>query len=336
MKIEELFKELEIEKNLEDLHVTRMYSSFVAISKGKVIKMTEPSLKFCPLANSLYSRGMSLGDFDSELMKRAIRKAVEENICKFGFFTERRGLFRRSIAIPYGASEMTMYAMKRKSIDAAVVVCDGAGTVIVDKPEVVQGIGARMNGLFYTSPLDRVIERLKEVGCYVVFPETADIDQVEGVKRAAELGYKNIAVTVNGYSGDRLDRIKQIESHYSISITSLIVCTTGAGGDRIEEIRKYADLVWSCASRKIREEIGKEAILQIATRIPVFVLTRRGLSFVASYSSREELIRNLNPEKQYLISGRHKGQSIKMGIFDTHLRNAKLPVRSEEEPGPLT
>jgi len=334
-KIEELFKEIEIEKNFEDLHIIRMYSSFVAISNGKIVKITDPFIRFCPLANSLYGGIIPAKNFDSELMKKAIKKAVEKNISEFGFFTERRNLHRKSIAIPYGASEMMMYALKKKVIDSAVVVCDGAGTVIVNKPEVVQGIGARMNGLFYTSPLGKVIDRLKEDDCYVVFPETGDINQVKGVKRAAEFGYKNIAVTVNGYLGENLGKVKEIERYCNISITCLIVCTTGVEEERIEGIRKYGDLVWSCASREIREKVGKEAILQIGTKIPVFVLTKRGFDFIASYSSCEQLIKSLDPEKQYLISGRYKGESIKMDNLNTYLTQAKLPVRSEKEPKPL-
>jgi len=53
-----------------------------------------------------------------------------------------------------------MYAMRKNVIDSAVLVCDGAGTVIVNRPEIVQGIGARMNGLFYTTPIKNMIVRL--------------------------------------------------------------------------------------------------------------------------------------------------------------------------------
>ena len=75
----------------------------------------------------------------------------KKKIAEFGFFTSRRGIIRKDIAVPFGASEILMYCMKKEIIDAAVIVCDGAGTVIVNKPEIVQGIGARMNGLFFTS-----------------------------------------------------------------------------------------------------------------------------------------------------------------------------------------
>ncbi len=323
------------EGNLEDIHITRMYSSFVTVSEGRVIRITDPFLEYCPLAHFLY-RGIKLaGNSNSELIK-AIKKAVEENISKFGSFTEKRKLHREDIAIPCGASEMMMYAMRKNVIDSAVLVCDGAGTVVVNRPEIVQGIGARMNGLFYTSPIDKIIERLRKYDCHVVFPETADIKQIEGLRRAAELGSKKIAVTINGYKGENLSDIKKIEKDNGLSITSLAICTTGVKEERIEEIKDYADLVWSCASEGIRKKVGKKAILQLSTAIPVFVLTEKGLNFLAGYSNEGELIRKLDPEKQYLISGKHEGKKIRMGNFNSYLGEAKLPVRSKKEPRPLT
>ena len=100
MKLEKLFKEMRIEKdNFEDLHIVRFFSSFVAISKEKVIRMTEPFLEYCPLADSLYDN------------MKGIRRIVEEKIAKFGHFTAERKLYREDVAIPYGASEMMMYAL---------------------------------------------------------------------------------------------------------------------------------------------------------------------------------------------------------------------------------
>ena len=335
MKLEKLFEKLEIKKDdFKDLHITRMYSSFVAVSEGKVIKMTEPFLEYCPLADILYH--YIKGKFDSKAIKESIKKAVEEKISKFGYFTAERELSRKNIAIPYGASEMLMYALKKKEIDSIVVVCDGAGTVITDKSDIVQGIGARMNGLFYTTPIDKLIKNLERNNCHVVFPETADIDQIKGLEKAAELGYKKIAVTINGYMGDDLTSIKELEKKYNISVTSLAVCTTCINEKRIKKIKEHADLVWSCASGGIREIIGKKAILQVSTGIPVFVLTKNGLDFISSYSSNKEVFKDLNIKKQYLISGNHKGKRINMGNFDSYLSEAKLPIRSEREPRPLT
>jgi len=313
----------------KDLHIVRFYSSYIAISNGKIIRVTDPHMAYCPLAGSLY-RGLS-SSTNSSLLKQAIIESVNSKISRLGHFTHKRELFREDIAIPYGASEILMYAMRKKCINAAVVVCDGAGTVIVNKPELIQGIGARMNGLFYTSSIRRVIRRLKKAGSRVVFQNGA-IDQIKGVKKAATLGYKNIAVTINASMDESFSELKKVEKKYGISLTILAICTTGIDKDRIREIGKYADIAWSCASEEIRTIIGKRAILQLSRKIPVFVLTKKGLDLITKYSSKEELIKSLDLTKQYIIASDHKGKKIKMGNFHTRLNKTKLPVRHKKEP----
>jgi len=316
-------------RHYKDLHVIRFYSSYVLISDGKAIKATEPYMAYCPLANFLYKSVRRPKDKDA--LKEAIIRSVNEKMSRFGHFTKRRELRRSDIAIPYGASEILMYAMRRGLIDAAVVVCDGAGTVIADDPEVVQGIGARMNGLFFTTPIPEIMDELKKAGCHVI-SRTARIDQIEGVKKAAGLGYKNIAVTINGLMDVRLNRLKEIERDNKVSVTSLTVCTTGATEKRVRNIEKYADIVWSCASEEVRALIGKKAIMQVSRKIPVFVLTQKGLVLISGYSSDPQLIKDLDPKKQYLIAKSFKGRKVRMGDFETSLNSARLPVRSNREP----
>lgn len=323
----------------KDLHITRMCASLVAVSNGKVIKLTDPKLEYCPLASSLYDFPR---DLDAESLRAKVVEAVERKISEFGLFTDLRSLHRSTIAIPFGASEMMMYDLKRGRAGAAVVVCDGAGTVIAEDPYLVQGIGARMNGVFYTSPIRGVIEGIKGLGGEVLFPDTAKIDQVAGVERALE-GHESIDVTVSGFGSDSLRRIREIEAERGGSVAILVVCTTGIGWDRVEEAAAHADLVWSCASGKVREFIGRRAKLQIGSRIPVYALTDRALDFVSSYSSREfrEYISEF--DGPYLISGgcraipgAHECRRIRMGDFETYIaRVESLPIRSGDEPRPL-
>ena len=40
------------------------------------------------------------------------------------------------------------------------MVCDGCGTVTVEDPELVQGIGGRISGIISTSPINEVINIL--------------------------------------------------------------------------------------------------------------------------------------------------------------------------------
>ncbi len=332
MTVKKILKQIGVEKKThQDLHVTRFFSSFVVVSEGKVIKVTDPSLKYCPLAGILYGSIRHAGK-NAVNLREVIKGTIEEKISRYGFFTENRELSRKDIAIPYGASEMMMYAMNKNIIDSAVVVCDGAGTVITDSPEVIQGIGSRMNGLFLTSPINGVIKRLREKRCCVVFPETAEINQYEGLRKAAECGYRNIAVTINGYTVEGMDKIKEIEEKYNVSVTSLIVCNTGVTKTKIQEIRKYADIVWSCASEETRKIIGEKAILQLSAAIPVFVLTKKGISLIAGYCSNEKYINSIDLERQYLVSGNHKGIKMSMGNFSAYLGEETLPVRSNKEP----
>lgn len=327
---QKILKKLKIDKeSCDDLHVLRFYSSYIVVMGGKVVGVTDPCMEYCPLAAHFYK---DLAKSESpEIRKETIKRIINEKINKFGFFTENRGIFSENIAVPYGASEILMFAMRKNLIDAAVIVCDGAGTVIVNRAEVIQGVGARMNGLFYTSPIGRTRKLLEEAGCEMVFADAA-IDQVKGVEKAAERGCKNIAVTINVLMDEEFKELKKIEKKFKISVTSLAICTTGATRGKVREIEKYADIVWSCASENVREIIGKKAILQLSKKIPVFVLTRKGLDMVSGYSSAGHLIKNLDLKKQYILDNARKGKKLDIGNFEAYLREEILPVRSSREP----
>ena len=49
-----------------------------------------------------------------------------------------------------------------------------------------------------------------------------------------------------------------------------------------------------------------------------------------------KLIKNMDSDKQYLVSSIHKDMKIVMGNFNTYLTEAKPPVRSNKEPKPLS
>jgi putative methanogenesis marker protein 8 len=323
-----------------DLHVTRMCGGLVAVSNGHVINVANTEMNYCPLSSSLYDCMNRFETCDLELKKQMIATAVESKITRFGHFTAGRELQRCDVAIPFGASEMIMYALERKGIDVAVTVCDGAGTVITQEPSLVQGIGARMNGLFYTSPIHQVIDAIEKNHGHVLSPKTALIDQVGGVRKALEMGYRRIAVTVNGFSGEDLNEVRNVENETDATVNILVVCTTGVDMERVCEIGKYADLVWSCASFHVRDIVGRVARLQIGVRIPVFVLTRKGIEFVANYSSKE-LREYIEEGKRYVIMGHSRNgalncRRIRMGNFETHLGEIdELPLKVDDEPRPL-
>lgn len=280
----------------QDIHVLKYFSSFVSVSEGKIINITEPTLIFCPLASRLYKEFRLIPKNDKDVLKGAIKKVIQSKIRDYGFFTENRKFSFKDVVIPYGASEIISFALRKKSVEAAVVVCEGAGTVITDKPDIVQGIGARMNSLLLTSPIKKIIHNLKSAGCILV-SESALIDQARGVKEAIKSGYKTIAVTVCGHSAEDLKIIRSLEKEYGVSIICLVVCTTGVSRDKINMIRDYADLAWSCASSDARRIIGTVAILQLSRQIPVFVLTKKGVDFVSGYARENE------PERKFVHSG---------------------------------
>ncbi|MBN1793997.1 MAG: DUF2099 family protein [Candidatus Omnitrophica bacterium] len=313
----------------KNIHIVRFYSSYVIICDGKAVEATDPLMFYCPLAEFFYRDIKKANSIDT--LKHFLLTAINNKIAAFGHFTDRRELWRKDIAVPYGASEMLMYALRKRNIEAACIVCDGAGTVITDKPEVVQGVGARMQGLFYTSPIARVIEALTKTGAHILSGK-ADIDQAAGVEQAALLGYKRIAVTVNASMDESFITLRDIEKSAGVSLTILAVCTTGIAPKRVREIGDYADLVWSCASENVRTMAGKRAILQLSHAIPVFILSHRGLIFTAAYSADPDTIQNLDARKQYIIAKGASGKEILMGDFVAHLGNAVLPVRSKKEP----
>ncbi|MBN2247043.1 MAG: DUF2099 family protein [Candidatus Aminicenantes bacterium] len=329
MNIDEILDKLNIKfEDYDDLHITRNFSSFVAVSQGEIVAMTDPVMTHCPLFFMLYrSPGEGI-----EQIKTSIRKAVESKIRQFGSFTHMRSLHYDNIAVPYGASEMMMYALRKGFIDATITVCDGAGSVIASSPSLVQGIGARMNGLFYTTPIREVLDSIKKFGGITVFPKTGKIDQVKALETAAEKGFRKIAVTINGYTNEDASRIKDIEKKFGIQAVVIFVCTTGVNLDRIEHILRFGDIIWSCASGTVREKIGACSHLQITTGIPVFVLTQKGLDFVSAYCGDPRTLQELDPDKQYLISGHVRGERIQMGTMTTYLSQAELPIHSPKEP----
>jgi len=360
----------EIEKDFGalplDLHITRKACALVAISDGKVIKLQEPEVHHCPLFTTLFNF--------KELNKQAIEKKFEKQCDDWGMFTCHRKVCDEKIIVPFGASEMIMYALKRKTIDCAVVACEGAGTVISDNPGLVQGIGAYMNGLFYTTPIQDVINNIKENGGTVLSAKDAKLNQYEGVMKAAQMGCRKIAVTVRGDEMEIIKNIREFEHGFNsvwegsgsgfdkninpkktqhmhtlkinlknpeyLEVVILAICNTGISAEQAQNVSDSADLAWACASKEIRNTAGPRSILQVGIKIPVFVMTEKGLDFISAYSSDETLKEKLGniSKKHYITSSKFEDGSVKiqMGKFHVFLyETAKLPVNTEDEPEPL-
>jgi putative methanogenesis marker protein 8 len=249
---------------MRDIHVWEAGKSEVIVSNGKVISVTNPSIKFCPIHYAIWKNKMG---------KESIRKSMEFRIKTFGLCTPERIIESDVFALGLGASESLATALNREMIDCCVVVCDGAGTVITDKSEVVQGIGMVMSALLKTSSISEIIEKLEEKGA-VLLTKDAKINQVEGTKKAFEMGYKKVGVTIAGEYSRSIVDIEELERRYAKKALKLVVHTTGVREELLPFIKK-ADIVTSCASKVVRECIGDKARAYGRT-IPVYALTKFG------------------------------------------------------------
>jgi putative methanogenesis marker protein 8 len=245
----------------------------VRISEKGVEVLTEPTVEYCPLHEALYGT--------EKIDVEAVRKSVEMKIAGSGFCCANRNFDAEPI-VAYGASEMMHVWLKKKLIDCAVVVCEGAGTVLTSNGELVQSIGARLTGIIKTSPIKETIEHIEEDGGVVLDKATARIDQVEGVKRAFDLGFKRVAVSVAGFQAKTISEIRKVEASEKADVLVFSVCNTRVGKADVAHIAK-ADVACASASKLLRTEIAKKALLQLGVTIPVYALTEKGKRLVLAY-----------------------------------------------------
>jgi putative methanogenesis marker protein 8 len=249
----------------------------VVVKDGEVIEVGEAELEWCPLIEKL--SGVQ------KITSEEIKKNVESKIRDYGMFTAKRQLLGQDTFVAFGASEIMMSGLRSGFLDATVTACDGAGTVISNNPELVQGMGGRMSGLVKTEPIDDVISGIQKLGGAVLDTETASIDPIGGVKKATELGYKKIAVTVA--DSKTAKKLRQVEADLGLDLIVIAVHTTGASREEAQGLLDYSDLVTGCASKHIRE-LAKP-IVQIAAAIPLFAITKKGKELVIE---REKDIEN--------------------------------------------
>ncbi|HEW93596.1 MAG TPA: DUF2099 family protein, partial [Thermoprotei archaeon] len=112
--------------------------------------------------------------------------------------------------------------------------------------------------------------------------ETAKIDPYETFKKAVELGYRKIAVTVAGFQSETIKLIREYESKSDVKAILFIVCNTGVSKEEALNMLD-ADLVWASASKYVREIVGPKSILQIGLSIPVFILSKMGKKLVLNH-----------------------------------------------------
>jgi putative methanogenesis marker protein 8 len=239
----------------------------VVIRNGKVVEVGEAQIKDCPLAKRF---AYPIPD----IRKESVRANIEHRIKAFGMCTPDREVLDNREFVGFGASELLSFGLQAGLIDAAVLACDGAGTVIVTRPAMAQGVGGRMSGLCSTCPYPSVMDRIERDGGYVLDREHATIDQLAGVALAVENGFRKIAVTVAAPGIAAV--IRRI--HPDTLIFGVHV--TGLTGEEADQLVSASDLVTSCASKTIRDAAGKKALVQAGISIPIFALTPRGKELI--------------------------------------------------------
>ncbi len=246
------------------MHIMELLGrSRVKVENEKVVEAGVPQIEWCPIFDKV--RGI----------KRVTAEAAAGNmnfrIEQHGMFSPRRKL-EMGTFVGFGASESMMTGLERGIIDAAVTVCDGAGTVVTSNPQLVQGMGGWISGLVKTDPIPEVLEGIKARGGHVLSPQDGRIDQLEGASFAAAAGYRKFAVTVaEAHSAEGL---RELEKTAGIKIMIIGVHLTGIGSQDAQRLLAAADIVTACASKHIRELALP--LVQVGTAVPLFGLTRWG------------------------------------------------------------
>lgn len=251
----------------EDRHVWELAKARVVVRKGHVSVESDPTTIFCPLRYAF--SGVEVNT------RETLKESMENFMKMWGLCMPNRTLETEAMAVGYGASETNMTAMQNGLLDAVVIPCDGAGTVISDKPTVVEGIGMLSGGLLETSPIPEVIDGLVAKGAVVVFPETAEINQVEGLRRAFELGYGRVGVTILGPEAQLVEDVRKLEREYGKTAVITLVHSTGMGKELAPYVEK-CDIAHGCASKLIREVMAPKAKISFGKNVPVYAFTDRG------------------------------------------------------------
>lgn len=241
--------------------------SRIVIRDGVIVEIGEAQVRECPLAKRFAYPV-------PKITQENVRANIGHRMKAFGMCTPERDVIDNKEFVGFGATELLGFASRAGLIDAAVLACDGAGTVIVKDPALIQGVGGRMSGLVSTSPIGRVIRRIEKYGGIVVDKEHASLDQFAGVKWAYDVGYTKVAVTVA-----RPEVAEKIRMAYPDAVI-FGVHVTGLTRGEAESMVASADLMTACASKTVREVAGAKALLQAGVSVPVFALTKRGKEII--------------------------------------------------------
>jgi putative methanogenesis marker protein 8 len=232
----------------------------VVVEDGKVREVGKPEVRYCPL----FAKHRGIQRITPEI----VRENVEFRIKDFGMCTEERKMHMKDF-LSFGVSELMGMALSKGLIDSTVIVCEGAGTVIVTDPELAQGIGGRISGILETSPIESVIEAVGRER--VLDPKTAKIDQVQGVTKAVGLGFRRIGVSVA--RGKDAETIRKMMGD---SVIIFAVHTSKVSRSDAIKFLKNCDIVTACASKEVRKLMSELDVMRYGNKVPIYAVSEIG------------------------------------------------------------
>ena len=251
---------------MQDRHVIETLGKVkVVIENGEIVEVGSSEMKYCPMFHAMHGV--------DELNEEFIRKNINFRIKDFGMCTPQR-VIEMDDAITVGVSEILKTNMEKGNIDCVVGACDGAGTLLMTNPRVVQGVGGRVSGLISTTPIPEVIQNLEEKGSVVLDPETAELNQLEGLKLALEKGYKNIAITI--LPSPMVEEIRNYPVDDDVNVYIFVAHTTGAKCDEVKMLFENADIVTACASKAISDYADEHKPYYYGVKVPIFCASEDG------------------------------------------------------------
>ena len=128
----------------------------------------------------------------------------------------------------------------------------------------------------------------------ILEPETAKIDQTEGIKLAIKQGYKNIAVTIT-LAQDCLKIRELKKAHPDVNIYTFVVHTSNITKKEARILFDECDVATACASKYIREIGEAESLKTVGQSIPIYSKTENGKKFL---EMRLEKIGGEKPKKE--------------------------------------
>jgi putative methanogenesis marker protein 8 len=255
---------------VDDKHVIETLGKVrVVIENGQITEVGESEMKYCPMFHAMHKV--------DELNEEFIRKNINFRIQDFGMCTPQR-VIEMDDLVTVGISEILKTNMEKGNFDCVVGACDGAGTVIMTNPRVVQGVGGRVSGLVSTTPIPEVIRNLEDKDCVVLNPETAELNQLEGLKIALDKGYKNIAITI--LPSPMVKEIRDYPIDDDVNVYIFVAHTTGADMDEVRMLFDNADIVTACASKAIDEYADKYEPYYYGVKVPIFCASEDGRRFL--------------------------------------------------------